>query len=227
MGDEIRAARRRRITNNIITITVGQGPESEKFLVHDFLLKENSKFFEAALNRQWIEGQEKKVNLPDDDPLIFSIYADWLFTGKIASKPEQLEQPEYEVNWPDVSEEQIIQAELYVLGEKLMDDAFCDCILRALVEVGKMKAWIGHEGYMPCRTAIRIIYNGTTHDSPMRKFLVDMYGYHGGKESFTEANVYGYPQEFLAGLVGSLIAKRDGQTAENPEDNLKPYFKCN
>ncbi|PPJ55878.1 hypothetical protein CBER1_03767 [Cercospora berteroae] len=211
MGDEIRAAKRRRITNNIITVT-------------------NSKFFEAALNRQWIEGQEKKVNLPDDDPDIFSIYADWLFTGKIASKPEQSEQSEqrsHVANWPDVSEEQIIQAELYVLGEKLMDDAFCDYILRALVEVGKMKAWVGHEGYMPCRTAIRTIYNGTKHDSPMRKFLVDMYGYHGQKESFTEANVYGYPQEFLAGLVGSLIVKRDGQTEGNPEDNLKPCFKCN
>ncbi|CAK1360059.1 unnamed protein product [Cercospora beticola] len=130
MGDEMRAAKKRRIMNNIITITVG-GDNGEEFMIHDFLLKENSKFFEAALDRQWKEGQEKKIALPDDDPEVFAVYAGWLFTGKIASKDEK---PLDEFTRADVEHEHPLQAKLYVLGEKLIDDKFCDCALKAWAE---------------------------------------------------------------------------------------------
>ena len=45
-----------------------------------------SQFFRAALNGKWKEGEENAVALPEDDPKIFSMYLELVYTGKIACK---------------------------------------------------------------------------------------------------------------------------------------------
>ncbi|KAK5715808.1 hypothetical protein LTR17_016639 [Elasticomyces elasticus] len=44
---------------------------------------EKSTFFDAACQREWIEGREKVVKLPEVTPDTFELYAAWVYQGKI------------------------------------------------------------------------------------------------------------------------------------------------
>lgn len=59
------------------------GPKRKEFGVHKSLLCKSSHFFDAALNGPYIEGQEGKMYLPEDDPGAFSLYVEWLYRGSI------------------------------------------------------------------------------------------------------------------------------------------------
>lgn len=110
MTDQVRVAKKRRAMNNVVTVTVGAGEDSEVFLVHDFLLKQTSKFFQTALKEDWKEGQEKKVDLPEDKPEAFGIYNEWLLHGKIASVTDK---PTGELTSSDITLEYLLLADLY------------------------------------------------------------------------------------------------------------------
>lgn len=210
-----------RVTDNLITITVGENHKAEKFLIHDFLLKEHSKFFEAALNGPWKEGREKKLNLPDDEPDVFGAYVEYLFTGKIATATETTAD---KISEPVITSEFRFQAKLYVLGEKLLDDKFCDCTLRAMGELCKTRT-AGGARYYPNASTVSIIYKGTASASPMRKFLVHLYCRHVKSDWLTDDRAECYPQQFFVDIAkeGLPLLNRRG---EDPEDKVDPYFKC-
>ncbi|CAK1360060.1 unnamed protein product [Cercospora beticola] len=117
MTDQVRVAQRRRTMNNVFTVTVGTGDDAEVFLVHDFLLKQSSKFFQTALKEEWREGQEKKVDLPEDKPEAFGVYTEWLLQGKITSGTGK---PTEELTSYDVTLEHLLLADLYVAGRRVL-----------------------------------------------------------------------------------------------------------
>ncbi|GIZ37636.1 hypothetical protein CKM354_000107800 [Cercospora kikuchii] len=222
MAHEVRVAKRRRITSNIVTVTVGKGKETETFQLHDFQLKENSKFSEAALNGQWKEGREKKINLPDDEPDIFGAYVEYLFSGKIATATEKAA---VDLTRDDAGLEYTCQAKLYVLGEKLLDDKFCDCALRAMVELSRLERANGVH-YLPGILAVQTIYEGTTDASPIRRFLVDLYLTRVSKKWLSDAST-NCPEAFLIDLLQEnwpLVNKQKKTVA--PNYNIEPYLKC-
>lgn len=167
-----------RITGPIITIHVGT-KKPEDFHVHESTLKESSKFFQAALNKHWKEGQERKINLPEDDPQHFAAYVEWLYRSTIVPKSTA---SAAEITKEEVAREHPYLARLYVLGEKLQDDGFCDSVMTAMIKYFAQRHTKQNVRYYFNISVVRIIYDGTMEDSPARKFLVEAYKARGRKE---------------------------------------------
>lgn len=65
------------------TIKVVVGDEEEEYVLHTALLVHHSRFFRNALTGHWVESERKEVRLPDVEPWEFTLFAQWLVTGKI------------------------------------------------------------------------------------------------------------------------------------------------
>lgn len=79
-------------------ITVLVGPTKEKFTVYENLLRASSQFFRAALNKQWVEGQLRTIEFPEEEPAVFELFVDWLTSGHFDSKTWSTFQPDND--WP-------------------------------------------------------------------------------------------------------------------------------
>jgi hypothetical protein len=66
------------LTSPIITLTVGR--EGRLFAAHEDVLS-LSPFFAAACRDQFLEAQSKRIDLPDEEPEIFSCVLEYLYKG--------------------------------------------------------------------------------------------------------------------------------------------------
>jgi hypothetical protein len=66
------------LTSPIITLTVGR--EGRLFAAHEDVLS-MSPFFAAACRGQFLEAQSKRIDLPDEEPEIFSCVLEYLYKG--------------------------------------------------------------------------------------------------------------------------------------------------
>ncbi|KAK3112819.1 hypothetical protein LTR53_010500 [Teratosphaeriaceae sp. CCFEE 6253] len=144
------------------TIDIIVGIERRVFLVHEQLLCSRSAFFQAALNKEWKEGQKRKVELPEEDCSDFSRYVHWLYSGKLAVK-QSTGEPLYHV-----------RVALYILGEKIIDSRFQDSVVNAIIATTRETVGPGNRVYPNMRN-VRRIYKNTPEGSPARRLLVDMY----------------------------------------------------
>lgn len=168
------------------------------------MVERNSEFFEAALRKEWKEGLEKTIELPEDDAKVFNKYHGWLYTRRLATP---------EGGYAGLDQSFTMLAKLYVLGEKLLDRDFQNSVSDALVsatrdERGPRGHGSGYKGRsFPGPKIIRIVYEGTTTGSPMRRLLTDFYVRHGAGQWIREDGVDKWPQEFLYDLSAALFDK--------------------
>lgn len=158
-------------------ITVHAGPDpSTPFLVHEGVVKESSEFFKAALNKQWKEGTERKIDLPDDCPHVVADYIEWLYSKEIeftykSKGPSAIQK--FDDIQKEISNDYHHLARLYVFGEKIQDDSFCNRALSTMIEVCTDSPMVTNGSKLyPSNTTIPIIYAGTPAGSPARRFLV-------------------------------------------------------
>lgn len=59
------------------------GPEAKELVLIKSIAKRSSKFFQAAMSRDWKEAFEKRVMLPETEVNVFEGYLQWLYTGHI------------------------------------------------------------------------------------------------------------------------------------------------
>ncbi|KAK5739077.1 hypothetical protein LTR17_005597 [Elasticomyces elasticus] len=192
------------------TIEVVVGPEKSIFYVHEKLLRARSAFFEAALNKEWKEGQDKKVELPEDDASTFGRYIHYLYSGKLAVTQEGTTGND-------------LLAWLYVLGEKLIDPAFQDRVIDAII-AGTREGVADDKGvfqrWYPVTEVVDTIYKATPKDSPARRLMVDMHVLK-GKATWIETE---QPEcnnlEFLVDLAVAMFEKRVVSEQARPEHKL-------
>jgi len=97
--------------------TINKEPDKEIFYLDSGVLKQGGTFFATALKKEWLEGQQGIIYLPEEQPRIFRPYAQWLYTGKIFYETGQR------------SDDLDTLSKLYTLGERLMDRGFQDSVL--------------------------------------------------------------------------------------------------
>lgn len=68
----------RNLTSPIVTFTVGK--ERRLFAAHEDVLS-LSPFFAAACRGQFLEAQSKRIDLPDEEPEIFSCVLEYLYVS--------------------------------------------------------------------------------------------------------------------------------------------------
>jgi hypothetical protein len=76
----------RTLTSPIVTFTVGK--EGRLFAAHEDVLS-LSPFFSAACRGQFLEAQSKRIDLPDEEPEIFSCVLEYLYV-RIPFAPRSL-----------------------------------------------------------------------------------------------------------------------------------------
>lgn len=68
-------------------VTVEVGPEKTTFLLHKALLVKHA-YFEKNFNGPFIESQEQKLILADDNPEAFNLVAEYLYTNNVTGGDE-------------------------------------------------------------------------------------------------------------------------------------------
>jgi hypothetical protein len=69
----------------MLTVRVGNEPDSKDFIIHESFLTSRSEFLRRALNGNWAESDTRIVKLSEDDPHIFALYLDYVFNGQLAT----------------------------------------------------------------------------------------------------------------------------------------------
>lgn len=186
-------------------VDVGSYEERQTFDVHEDLLKAHSRFFCAALNKEWKEGQERKVSLPEDDPEHFELSYHFLYTGRIYSK--SAEQDPH-----GVAAEEVLLAYLWTLGDKLNSSSFMDAILDTMIS--------GMESDKSCpMTLHEIIYPDSARASCMKRFLVDVAAWEWSENAVAEAaQDKDTPREFFRDFASALH-----KFAKSGRQGVAPY----
>jgi hypothetical protein len=110
-----------------LTIIVGSGASEKRFSVHESFICARSEFFRRAMNGNWAESEERLVKLSEDDPEIFAIYINHVYTNNIAtnscegSKAGDL-----------IRHELLMLSNLYILCENLCDKAGKNAMVEAI-----------------------------------------------------------------------------------------------
>lgn len=165
--------------------TILVGPEQKKFMVHQALLCDKSKYFTKALTGSFEEGTTGIVKLEDVSSILFKIVVSWLYYGKLlytisddfstieqafASFKFEEDVDKMEANdtatWP----KQVL-IELYVLADRLdIKELRINTIDALITSMNRSKTTLEGESYT-------FIESNTTVESPLWKFVVNRLAY--------------------------------------------------
>lgn len=168
------------------TFTVIIGHNETKFILHTELATRSSKFFEAAMIRDWAESREKEVTLAEFDEHEFGSYLQWLNTSEVTIKGEA---PIWE------------STKHYLLGDFLGDSAFQGAVLNHVADV------VCHANQIPGQSTIRLAWKRTLQDSPIRKLFLEIWALESVArqvKSFKDPNK-DFPKDFIVELYQHTI----------------------
>ena len=178
---------RRDLHRSIVTIRVREEPAQESFVIHKELISYYSVFFRSCTNGHWLESGTGVVNLPDDDVELFKIFVQWLYTQLIVLNDKQ--KNHYRV---------II--DLFILVNKLqcseLQNATLDFLYRRFSETNTL--------YPP--TDIYYVWENTTNNSSLRRYLVDLYVYDSQIDHVVESQEH-YPSEFMKEVLKGFVKR--------------------
>lgn len=173
----------------LVTLLIGE--EKEKLLAHGHRLTKTSEFFNAALKKEWKEGQTRIVELPEEDVKYTTFYLDYIYDGVLPG--QSLKEGDVGVDlWFELTF-------LYAFGERVCDTAIRNAIIKELIRVIPRKDHDGLYRY-PCWEFASVAYAVTKPGSPLRRYMVDVIVTHGGLEWFTETDLANC-QELLIDVV--------------------------
>lgn len=130
------------------------GKQKKGFTLHQSVATRSSKFFKAAMSRDWKGTQQKRVTLEEVKVSEFGSYLQGLSTNDHSFLEE--------LHMYDL-------ARLYILGDFLDDSAFRTVMLKSLVQ----KAI--HDNTYPDATIVAFVWDHTPETSPLRKIVVEMW----------------------------------------------------
>ncbi|KAK0257083.1 hypothetical protein LTS09_007988 [Friedmanniomyces endolithicus] len=184
---------------------VGSGDAKQSFYVHGEWLTTYSEFFAAAMRKEWKEGQERVVPLPEDEPEIFKILASFLYTGIINSvKADDRDGDEGK----DREYQRLMFA--WFLGNKLLCIAFQNAVIDALIE--KLMENPGH----PPLDLHREAYSITVGSCGMRRLVVDVAVFIWPKGQLAKAAEFADCTEFYRDVLARYVGMTDKQRRRNP-----------
>lgn len=182
-------------SSRVVALWVGENFDHDirtpasKVTIHEAILRKHSAFFRDELDRHWLENGSGVVQMPDDEPEDVVTYINWLYTKAIPA-------------YTDEEGDYLRLARLYVFGERVEDDGFCDAVLSEITK------GIDVSRSYPAGHCIEVIYSGTPPGSPARGLLVEVHAAKGRKDWFG-GDKGPYPVAFLEDLVKHFIDYRE------------------
>lgn len=160
-----------------------------------------------------MDGVERVVTLPEDCPSSFKAYVQWLYSGRIYTKRNG-----------DLRNYNLL-AQMYALGEKLIDRDFQDRVLDAIVATVRCRNDDG-TWEVPGDSDIEVIYNATPTGSPGRRLMVDFHMYFGEPKWISKSRDDVH-REFALDLATELLTERRAHSTERKSyEELKNGTPC-
>ncbi|KAK3707249.1 hypothetical protein LTR37_012250 [Vermiconidia calcicola] len=191
-------------SNNLITVLVGSA--EKEFLVHQATICRNSPFFEAACSREWKEGQDRVVRLPEVEVQAFDVYVHWAYTGEIdmslMPEPKGTRRPP---SYLDLGK-------IWCLAHYLQNDQLCNSVIdRILVKLNGTSR--GVRG-----SSMQWVLDNTSTDSGLQRLLLDTESSR-VTEKYFEKRHDRYPRavifEFAKRFAAGKVPQRPGPTYED------------
>jgi len=155
--------------SELVTIIVGKEPGQQRFSIPEGVICARSEFFKRALNGNWTESEGRIVRFPEDNPEIFGIYMNLVYTGLVLT--DNIDHPK---SITIITNEFDVLARLYVLCEKLQDKAAKNSAVESLIEVSKETSE-DKKFTAPRPDTIALVYQGTCAGSLGRRLMVDLW----------------------------------------------------
>ena len=170
--------------------------------VHTEVLISTSDFLKNVMKLEWRADKNCPIDFSKEDPKVVETYCRWLYSGKISC----CENP-----WTTSK----ITCQLFILGEKLVDQTFKNAVLDFMIENFSSKPKV-----LPNDKSVKIIYDGTPKGSPARRLVVDIWAYcmtplSIGLSDLTCLRGTDYFEE----LIPALVAVR----SVTPREKIRPW----
>ena len=136
-------------------MTVGAESNQKTWYLPKKVLTHCSPFFGAALNGNFGEASSKAVDLPEDDPAAFELWATWLSLGKCEGLFEDGQYYDAYVR-------------AWVLGDKLACPAFQDHVMFQFLD------WCEHDGDL-WPGVIDVVYTESSPGCRLRQLFVNWF----------------------------------------------------
>jgi hypothetical protein len=155
--------------STFLTVVVGVEPNQKRFSIHEGIICARSEFFRRVMSGDWLEKEERLVELPEDDPDIFALYVNIVYMSQVPTNAIA------ETKTPDALSDELHElCVLYLLCEKMLDKMGKNAILQAIMSTGKEGASDG-KIYLPRAETVAVMYAGTPVGSLGRKLLAQMW----------------------------------------------------
>jgi len=150
-------------------ITVRVGAKLKEFRVHKGLLCHRSLYFKNAFNGKWAESDKNSTDLPDDDPVAFGAFFNWLYMRRLLNEDKEIK----DMNNADMAK----ACKIYVLGDRLhipaLKDAAIDAIISTFAEKWKL----------PYYSSVEYAFKRTSKHERLRRLLIVMFTQSAGNET--------------------------------------------
>ncbi|KAG4431361.1 hypothetical protein IFR05_013158 [Cadophora sp. M221] len=116
------------------------GEAKTEIFVQKSMVCEQSEFFKSACNPHWETGKTNTIALEEEDPIIFSIFLNWIYTGDIQNNEDYIsidEKPTPSAATLKSHWMQLVQC--FTLGEMLMATNFKNAIIDLLFSKTDLK----------------------------------------------------------------------------------------
>lgn len=185
------------------TINVADETKSKKqtFIVHKDFICHYSPFFHAAFNGRFVEGQTQIMELEDVEPAAFHLFVSWLYSQRLMD--EQEESP---------SATTLIR--LWLLADRFLIPRLQNEVLAA---VDKLRCSQTQRPGGPYHS----VYNNTLPGSPLRRYLVQVWGSGTGAKLEHLAD---FPPEMLFDMVNHMKPGNSTKSIRFSKESLKQFF---
>lgn len=190
-------------------------------MVHKTFATKSSEFIKAALSHDWKEAREKRIPLPETEVVTFEGYLHWLYTGQLITDGEGsilLKQ----------------QLQLYILGDFLGDNNFCNQVADDILRLFKHEQVVVGTSCMTFSN-VQLAWKHTTQGSPLRDLFLGyvcmQISFKAGKWlSFIEEQRDWLPQGFDSELLKYMATKlANSDVAKTVQITMDPVRtnRCN
>lgn len=144
------------------TIAVDVGPEKQRFYLHTKLLAEDSEFFKAAIKPRWDMPGREALDLSDEDPLVFVVFANWLYERGVAIDTGTLNGRDK----IDHIDSTLIKA--YAFAQRRLSPRFHDVVISAFARRLSMRP---SEALNPANMSF--LFDESSQGSFLRRLMID------------------------------------------------------
>ena len=194
-------------------ISVLVGPNEQPFLVHKDMICAKSKFFKAACSEHWVEGEEKKVRLPEVDPSVFQGYLSWVYSTSLSIVGITTDGIDKLSGTQSRAIAQYL--ELYLLGDVLDDISLRNKVLQTIV--------LDTRGAPNPRTVVRA-WEKTPFNSPVRRMLVD-HAVLRTQRAYLADNLTRYPEGFVQQVAIASLQQVPTKNRDVYREKLNSYLE--